>query len=151
MRFKEFVKNKRGLSLITALLIMLIITFSIAVVYMMATNSAIVQGQVQQYKSSKQAAESVAVTVAQAIDEGKLSSATECDPGCSSSSTPCKIDLQKLAPELYTALQNSHMSAEAYLVRNCTSSNGYTHIYTIEVEAQTQQGTRTHIYFIYKK
>jgi uncharacterized protein (UPF0333 family) len=137
----------RAFSLIGALLVVLIISMTIAVIGSVFLKSREISHAVRTFKTTSEAAEATAQVVIQEIDNGTLS--TNCTTvGCDSSDTRCEIDLPSDIEE--SIRQSSNIEdVKAYLLKNCTS--GSYNIYTVEVEATAKDGSKTTVFFIYQK
>jgi len=131
------------MSLVSALFVMLAASLAIALIGYLMFGSLKVSREMKLFKSTKEAAESVAHSVIGTIESGNLSCPSV---GCSPDATPCPIDLP---PAVERALEASNMTATAYLLRRCETPQGT--LYTVEVNATAEStGTKTVIYFIYQ-
>ncbi|HID79092.1 MAG TPA: type II secretion system protein [Aquifex aeolicus] len=138
----------KGFSLIGALLVVLIISMTIAVIGSVFLKSQKIGKAVKTFKTTKEAAEATAQVIIQSIDKGSLTTASGCKVNCDSSETKCEITLP---PDIRTGIEKSSNIKEvkAYLLKNC--SVGFFKIYTIRVSATAKDGSKTTIYFIYQK
>ena len=145
-------QSELGISLITTLFVLIIVSVIIAAIGYILMQSIITTHQAQVFKSSKQAAESMAYAIINEIDDGNLTvNCTGVVNWCpvtyaNGTQGKCPIDLP---PDIESALAQSNINGTAYLIANCSSAAGNT--YTIEVEALAQDNTTTKIYFIYQK
>ena len=157
---KLFMTINKGFSLIGALLLMVIVTATIAVIGAIFLNSLRIQHGMKVYKTTKEAAEAAAYGIIDHINHnmGNLpvnctdSSGNPCNLDCSNTTNClCLIDWDK-SPDLKNiadAIQNSPaigQKPKAYLLRNCTE--GAAQIYTIKVNVKSKNGGTT-VYFIY--
>jgi len=136
---------QKGVSLVSALLLMIVVSMAIALIGYLAVSSIQVKGTLKTYKTTKEAAESVAYTIINEIDSGNL--AINCDHtvGCSNNEKGCQI---KIPPNIEKAIKASGLSYNATLLRNCT--DGVNQIYTIKVEVNKNNRIKTNIFFIYE-
>jgi len=146
----------RGFSLIGALLVVLIISMTIAVIGSVFIKSQKIGHGVKVFKTTKEAAEATATSIISAIDNGTLTLSPSNCPDCSATGCGvCKvIDLNGSGlGNLVTAVENSPYfesgSVSACLISNCTA--GGKNIYTIKVTVSSKDGSKTTIYFIYQK
>jgi len=123
---------------------MIIVSMAIALIGYLTVSSIQVKGTLKTYKTTKEAAESVAYTIINEIDSGNLT--TNCSVDCTNNEKGCPI---KLPPDIEKAIKASGLSYNATLLRNCT--DGVNQIYTIKVEVNKNNGTKTNIFFIYKE
>ncbi len=133
------------MSLVSALLVMVIVSMAIALIGYLMVGSMKVSHELKVFKTTREAAEGVAFAVIGDIDEGNLQVQSGCSVDCAPDETGCPIELP---PEIENALED-YISVNATLLRNCT--DGVSQIYTILVEAEAKDGTKTRIYFIYQK
>ena len=155
--------GKKGFSLIAALLVMLIVTLTVAVMGTIFVKEQQIATGVKTYKTSKEAAEALAQAVIEAISDPKNngnvptkgcrdSSGNPCTLGCSASDCKCLIDwdadptLQKIKEAVEKSLGAEPVG---YILSNCTASDG-SRVYTIEVTANSTSGAHTTVYFIYQ-
>ena len=124
---------------------MIIVSMAIALIGYLTVSSIQVKGTLKTYKTTKEAAESVAYSVINEIDSDNLTT-ENCTVGCSPNEKGCPITLP---PNIEKAIKVSELSYNAILLRNCT--DGVNHIYTIKVEVHRNNGTKTNIFFIYKE
>ena len=132
--------------MVSALLLMVIISMAIALIGYLTISSIQVGGTLKTYKTTKEAAESVAYSVINEIDSDNLTT-ENCTVGCSPNEKGCQI---KLPPDIENIIKTSGFSYNATLLRNCTDDYG-NQIYTIRVEVNKSNGTKSVIYFIYRK
>ena len=125
---------------------MVVISMAIALIAYLSISSVHVGGTLKIYTTTKEAAESAAYSVVNEIESNTLSSDCDHPVGCSNNETGCPI---KLPPDIEKAIKVSGLSYNATLLRNCT--DGITQIFTIKVEVNKANGTKTTIFFIYKK
>jgi len=153
---------EKGFSLIGALLLVVIVTATVAVLGTLIVHSQRLTTEVKVYKTTKEAAESAAYAITNTIDsEGDIpvnctdkNTGAPCSVGCNASSDCiCKIEwdsdplLQKIKESIEKSLGET---PEGYLLANCTQPDG-TVLYTIEVIVPSKSGTKTTVYFIYQK
>lgn len=151
--------GKKGFSLIGALLVMVIVTLTIAVMGTLFLKSQQIATGVKTYKTSKEAAEALSQAVIETIEtngtvpisECRDSSGNPCTVGCSPSDCKCLINwddpsLQKIKEAVEKSLGGEPVG---YLLANCTASDG-SRVYTIEVTANSTSGSHTTVYFIYQ-
>jgi hypothetical protein len=143
--------NKKGQTLITALLILVFISLIIAVIGYIYIYFFKSEGKVFKYKTVKEAATAVAYSVIYMINQKNLTFTNpSCTVGCnSSSSNGCKINLpQQIEKSLSDPHSNFQMCATAYLLLNCSE------VYTVKVIATKQVEGKVNatsiIYFIYQ-
>ena len=140
--------SKRGVSLISVLLLMVIISLAIALIGFLTVNSIQVSENLQVYKTTRDAAESVAYSIIDEIENYGAPETDNCTVGCNNStSSACPIELPS---NIVQTLKASNLSYQAYLLRNCTDTYGNT-IYTVKVVVSKNNGTETNIIFIYEK
>ena len=152
--------GKKGFSLIAALLVMLIVTLTVAVMGTIFVKEQQIATGVKTYKTSKEAAEALSHAVIETINsEGNIpvsncedSSGNPCTLGCAASDCRCLIDwdadptLQKIKEAVEQSLGAEPVG---YILSNCTASDG-SRVYTIEVTANSTSGAHTTVYFIYQ-
>ena len=151
--------TKRGFSLIGALLLLVIVSMTMAVIGTLFLKSLKVQHELKVYKTTKEAAESAAYAVIEYIDsEGeppvkncKDDTGNPCTPNCSDSNCRCEIDWDAgELKEVKEAIEKSPtigQPPQGYLLKKCTE--GDTKIYTIEILVSGSAGGGTRILFIY--
>ncbi len=144
-------QSELGVSLITALFVIVLVSVIVGVIGYVLLASMKTSHEAQVFKSSKQAAESMAYAIINEIDADKLNVTCSgvtgwCPITVNGTESKCPINLPA---DIQNSLSASKMSGDAYLIANCTSPIGNT--YTIEVEASAPDNTTTRIYFIYQK
>jgi hypothetical protein len=140
---------KKGFTLFSALLMVLLVTFVMAIIGTVFLKTTQIEQGIKTFKTTKDAAESTAYAVIDEIKSGSLSA--NCDPGCgNNTNSNCTIDLPT---DIKEAVEKSSGIEEvtAYLLSNCTDSVTGVKIYTIKIEAKAKNGAKTYIYFIYEK
>ena len=156
------VKLQKGFSLVGALILVAIISLTMAVVGTIFLKTLRVQHGIKIYKTTKEAAESAAYGLVDYMKSNSgqppIGSCTDangnsCTLDCSNSTCKCTIDWNK-SPELKSiadAIKNSPAIGEypvGYVLKNCT--DGTTQIYTILISVNSTQGAGgTKIMFIY--
>ena len=159
---REVLQSNKGFSLVGALLLVAIISLTMAVIGALFLKTLRVQQGVKIYKTTKEAAESAAYGLVYYMESnsGQLpigtctdASGNSCTLDCSNSTCKCTIDWNKDSElkEIADAIKNSPAIGEypvGYVLKNCT--DGTRQIYTILVSVNSTQGAGgTKIMFIY--
>ncbi len=139
--------SKKGISLVSVILLMIIISLAIALVGYLTVGSIQTSGNLKVYKTTREAAESVSYEIINEIENYGAPETNNCTVGCNDTSSACLI---KIPSNIVQALKASNLSYQAYLLRNCTDTYGDT-IYTVKVVVSRNNGTKTNIIFIYEK
>jgi len=140
------------MSLIAVLMVLFIVSAALTLLGYLMLRSERMGHRVSQFKTTKQAAESIAVAVMDSIEGGYL------DLVCTDNVTSwCPLTFEGgkngtcfvvLPPELEKALAESGLSGRAVLLAICTQNS--TANYAIRVNATAADGSKTNIYFIYQ-
>lgn len=143
-------QEELGISLMTVLLIMVIVSATITIIGYLLLKNMRIGHEAQVFESTKQASESMAVAIMDEIDLDNLTvscNGTVTDWCPVPANVACKI---KLPSDIVAALNASDLNGTALLLANCTQPNGQ-HAYTIQVTTVAPDNTTTTIYFIYQK
>jgi len=124
--------SQKGVSLVSALLLMVVISMAIALIGYLTISSIQVGGTLKTYKTTREAAESSVYTILGLIDNGTaVGNLTSCT--------------SPLPAELCGALERSNMTLSVTVTKIDDL-----YIVNATVESQTLK-TKTHIYVVYKK
>ncbi len=154
--------SSKGFSLVGALILVAIISLTMAVIGTIFLKTLRVQHGIKIYKTTKEAAESAAYALVDYMESNlgqpPIGSCTDangnsCTLDCSNSTCRCTIDWNKSTElkNIADAIKNSPAIGEypvGYILKNCT--DGTTQIYTILISVNSTQGAGgTRIMFIY--
>jgi len=121
---------RKGFSLVAALIVLVIVSITVAALSKFFIGSLKVGSEVKIYKTAKEAAESVAYVVVDKLEKIDINpSELTCvnrAPECSTSNTDCTNDVVK--GELADSLRSSGMNATVTLVYKCKG------VYIVKVE-----------------
>ena len=121
--------------MVSALLLMVIISMAIALIGYLTISSIQVGGTLKTYKTTREAGESVVYTVFEVIDNGTISdNQTINNSNCN----------DYLPSDLCRTLNNSNMTLSVTVTK-------IDDLYIISANVTSKMGTSTHIYVVYKK
>jgi len=140
--------SQKGVSLVSALLLMIIVSMAIALIGYLTVSSIQVKGTLKTYKTTKEAAESAVYTIISElnsktkngkciIDENATCDNSYCENNCS-------ILKKNTCKNLCKSLTNSKMSLNAKI----SSIEG---LYIIKATVSAKAGTKTNIYVVYSQ
>ena len=138
--------GKKGASLISALIVMVFVTLTVAAISYIFLQSLKTEHSIATYKTSKEAAEAVGIYLA-STGNFAVENATGCHyENCiSGNCEECNCPI-RLPDELKSALAG-YINVNATLIKNCTD-NGQ-NIYTVKIEAvSTKTKARTNILMV---
>jgi len=135
---------RKGFSLVTALLVMVIVSVTVAVLTKLFVGTLKVQTQVRTFNTVREAGETVAYTAAQKLSDDELSCANGV-PECQQLNPPKDCTDEVINGTLKEALENSGIkNATVYLLSKCNN------LYVFEIDA-TKNGAQVKIIFGYQK
>ena len=131
---------RKGFSLVAALIVLVIVTITVAALGKFFIGSLKVGSQLKVYKTTKEAAESVAYYVIEDIDSLNCTTSSSCSANC----------ICNMSSDLYQSLQASNINATIVLLRKISTSSGTIYIFQINATKQNGGGVTT-IIFGYEK
>ena len=132
---------RKGFSLIAALIVLVIVTITVAALGMFFIGSLKVDTKLKIYKTTKEAAESVAYYIIENISSLK----------CSISNSSCPGGFEcNLSTEMEKSLTASHIDVKVCSLKQISTPSGTT-IYIFQINATKADGAGTTIIFGYEK